>query len=99
MLPYSATIIWPQVNNRRQSSSIQQQKVVIRFTGYGDTHYSAKNTLSSPSSHFCGDPVTKEKLMASFMLLQMDVGLSIEGKAHFPIYPKITGAHLLWINI
>lgn len=55
---------------------------------------SAKNTLSSPSSHFCGDPVTKEKLMASFILLQMDVGLSIEGKAHFPIYPKITGAHL-----
>lgn len=38
--------------------------------------------------------------MASFMLLlQMDVGLSIEGKAHFPIYSKITGAHLLWTNI
>lgn len=38
--------------------------------------------------------------MASFMLLlQMDVGLSIKGKAHFPIYPKITGAHLLWTNI
>lgn len=60
---------------------------------------SAKNTLSSPSSHFCGDPVTKKKLMASFMLLQMDVGLSIEGTAHFPIYSKSTGAHLLWTNI
>lgn len=48
-----------------------------RTTRQGAKH-SAKNALRSPNSHFRGDPVTKGKLMAPFMLLQMDVGLRIE---------------------
>lgn len=55
------------------------------------TRLEAKDSAKNTSVHqltFCGDPVTRKSLWHLLCYLQLDVGLSIEGKAHFPYISK-----------